>query len=334
MVDPTKKDSYSRALLGIIGGLLSFISVFIGWGTGTLFLSDTKTTTPDVAHLPIEFSYLYILFLNGLISFILYSIIYLSPGTIKKTNNLLRLLSSINMLALIFSIFGIIHIMMKYSGAGVGPGCPTAIVGSILGILASIKHGPVADIFQPREEPSRIEEDSLKYKGVDYKPVELEDRTVYLVKEEKPRYSFVLFSYYIFTKGRKGVCISRMHPSKIKERHKFVDVPMFWLSKASEVGDGINIINPVNIGVILKEIQNFLKINENGIILLDGLEYLIVQHEFPRILRLLHEINDAVMSSKGILILPFNILAVHEEERALLKRDMQVIVPGGEEWQE
>ena len=102
---------------------------------------------------------------------------------------------------------------------------------------------------------------------------------------------------------------------------------MYWLSKTSETDDGTVYINPVNIGVILQNIQNFLRYNDNGIIFIDGLEYLIVQHEFPKILRLLHEINDVVVSSKGTLILPFNMNAIHEEERALLKRDMQVIVP-------
>ncbi len=56
-------------------------------------------------------------------------------------------------------------------------------------------------------------------------------------------------------------------------------------------------------------------------VLLDGVEYLFVQNSFTEVMRLLQDLKDALPHSGSKLIIPIDLLALVERQRALLTRE-------------
>lgn len=142
----------------------------------------------------------------------------------------------------------------------------------------------------------------------------------YLVMEENPVKSYTLFSDLI-DKGNEGLCITRTFPGRVLTSYYFEGVSLMWLSRSRDV----NSILPTNLGAVLRNAKEFMEQNKNPVILLDGLEYLIVHNDFPRVLKLVHGLNELTAINDAVLIMPLNPLTLDEDKVALLKRDLKVI---------
>jgi hypothetical protein len=140
----------------------------------------------------------------------------------------------------------------------------------------------------------------------------------YLIMEDNPTKSYSLFSELIDS-GHSGLCMTRTFPGRVKSTYSFEDVSILWLSRAKDPDS----ILPTNLGAVLRSIKDFMEGSESGVILLDGLEYLIVHNEFPRVLKLVHILNEMAAMNNSILIIPLNPLTLDEGKIALLKRDLK-----------
>jgi two-component system cell cycle response regulator len=152
----------------------------------------------------------------------------------------------------------------------------------------------------------------------DYK---IEERTSYLVEESKPIISFKLFNQEINNR-RKALCITRQNPKRLRDKYNWTDVPIIWLTNNNLEKE--HCIDPTNLSRLSIEIVNFIKQTKNGIILLEGLEYLISQNSYQIILRFIQLINDKVMLSNCIILVPMDPLILNDRELHLLERDMKV----------
>jgi hypothetical protein len=174
------------------------------------------------------------------------------------------------------------------------------------------------------EEEEEIEEIEEEAPSEPRKPseYELEGGTSYLVAGEKPDLAFGIFSDAT-KKGASGLCITRTFPDDVSSAHDLEDIPIHWLSRDPSRGN----INPTNLGAILFEVVKFLESNEGKktVIMLDGLEYLIVQNSFSKVIKFVQNLRDTVSVKKSRLLIPFNLVAVEESRRALLTRDLSVI---------
>ncbi|WP_455392674.1 DUF835 domain-containing protein [[Eubacterium] cellulosolvens] len=170
--------------------------------------------------------------------------------------------------------------------------------------------------IQPSGEHN-IETSGRRHKG-DYK---IEERTSYLIEESKPIISFNLFNQEI-QKGRKALCITRQNPKRLRDRYNWSETPIIWLTNNNLEKE--HCIDPTNLSRLSIEIVNFIKETKNGIILLEGLEYLISQNSYQIILRFIQLINDKVMLSNCIIVIPMDPLILSERELHLLERDMKV----------
>jgi two-component system cell cycle response regulator len=150
---------------------------------------------------------------------------------------------------------------------------------------------------------------------------EIEERTSYLVEESKPTFSFKLFNQEIH-QGRKALCITRQNPKRLRDKYHWEDVPIIWLTNNNLAKE--QCIDPTNLSRLSIEIVNFVKETKNGIIMLEGLEYLISQNSYQIILRFIQLINDKIMLSNGIIIVPIDPLILSERELHLLERDMKL----------
>jgi len=180
----------------------------------------------------------------------------------------------------------------------------------------------------------------------------IERGNTYLVKESEPNKSFMIFIQLIRSiclnceytdsfecepidctrctlecpcnsceRSRvKGLCISRLHPNAVVKKYPFQTTPLLWL--AQDPLDYENSISPTNRMQLISVIKDFLTKIQGGIILLDGIEYLISKSDFTKILDMIQKLTETVSENKGILIIPLHPKALPDNQMAILEREM------------
>ena len=152
-------------------------------------------------------------------------------------------------------------------------------------------------------------------------PMDLEKGVCYVVKEKKPELSFRLFEILL---GQKipGLCVTRQYPDRVRRERGLTDVRIMWLSHTP----GEDFHNPTAIGTLAKVIQKFIEdSNGEGAVLLDGLEYLIINNGFLQTLMFVEHVNEFVMQRRAIVLLPVSPDTLEEKELALLERNVKVL---------
>jgi hypothetical protein len=144
----------------------------------------------------------------------------------------------------------------------------------------------------------------------------------FLIFEEKADHAFVVFCDLV-THGMQGFCMSRMAPDLIRKKYRLEKTPIMWLSHSSTKES----IDPQDLGKMNHIITEFLHKAEDGVVLLEGLEYLITENDFPRVIKALHALSDAIVLSNARLILPFNPKTLSEKELSILEREFNMLKP-------
>jgi hypothetical protein len=143
----------------------------------------------------------------------------------------------------------------------------------------------------------------------------------YMFLLDKSERTFEIFATYV-KDGYHGLCISRYFPMKIRKKYGLEKTPMLWLSHTDSEESHLD---PSNLGVLTNILRDFFNKTERGVVLLEGLEYLIIQNGFDTVLRFIQYLNEHVVTNKVILLIPFNKESIETRELALLKSELEVI---------
>jgi len=146
----------------------------------------------------------------------------------------------------------------------------------------------------------------------------------YVIEEAPPDFSYELFMDLTSTAEKdgghpKGLLVSRRHRDMVRQRHGLEGVRIYWL--ATRPGEGV--IAPTNLGILTSTLVKFLEENKYGVVLLDGVEYLVSNNDFVRVLRMIEQVNDQVAQGSGRMVLPVDVRAFDPKELALLERNME-----------
>lgn len=152
---------------------------------------------------------------------------------------------------------------------------------------------------------------------------ELERSFSYLVEEDKPETSYNLFVAAL-KKGMKGFCITRNYPAKIRSKFDLKDTPVVWLSNVGRE----NTIRPKDLEKLSLSLEQFLSQPGGGIVLLDGLEYLITNNNFITVLRLIQSLRDQVAINQSILLMAVNRSTLESHQLNLLEREVDYTIAG------
>jgi len=147
----------------------------------------------------------------------------------------------------------------------------------------------------------------------------LENGYSYLIKEEIPDQAYDIF----VDAARHGVpclCITREYPEKLKEKHDLKGVPFLWLSMDQERSYARD---PTNLALLYSDTKTFISENKSCVVLLSGLEYLISQNGFPKVLKLLQHVNDRLAVMDSVLVASISPLTLPENELKLLEKEMR-----------
>ncbi len=151
----------------------------------------------------------------------------------------------------------------------------------------------------------------------EHKSYSLKLKKTYLIKEVKPTLGFRLFVESINV-GYKGLCISRMNPKTVISRYKMEDYPILWLSEM----DTDKSVEPTELEQLSYTILKYINENEQSIVLLDGLIYLINHNSFNTVLRFIQNIKDEVSIKKATMIVTLNPNALSEQELSILESEL------------
>jgi len=209
------------------------------------------------------------------------------------------------------------------------------------------------NVFQKLFKKNEIEVNPIFESPVINRSYNLKRGKSYLIKEDKPNKTFKLFSVLIKSKCQdckqeksfscesldctkctlecpcsnctmsrpQGLVISRMPTNDIREKYLLQVTPIFWLSKTK----GKYNLSPGDLGLIIHSVKQFLQNSKNPIVMLDGVEYLIINNDFLKVLKFIDDLNDAVVIFNGRLLIPISVKTLSEKELALLERNLHAI---------
>ncbi|TLZ56498.1 MAG: DUF835 domain-containing protein [Methanobacteriota archaeon] len=149
---------------------------------------------------------------------------------------------------------------------------------------------------------------------------ELEDGRSYVVKEKKPEKALALF-FNLVEKGYRPLLITRQHPNHVRKAHLGVDIRAIWLSTTL----GKDYIDPHNLNALTNEILTHIAGGGKSVVLLDGLEYLMINNDPPRIWKFLEYLNEVVAQTAAILLVSVDDRAFEPRDLALLERNAVVL---------
>lgn len=152
-------------------------------------------------------------------------------------------------------------------------------------------------------------------------PMDIEKGVCYLVKEKKPEVSYRLFEVLMEQK-LPGLVVTRQYPERVRRERGLTDVRILWLSHTP----GEDFHNPTAIGTLAKVLQKFVEDNNGeGVVLLDGLEFLIINNGFLQTLMFVEHVNEFIMQHRATVLLPVSPDTLEEKELALLERNIKVL---------
>ncbi len=182
-------------------------------------------------------------------------------------------------------------------------------------------------------------------------------RHVYLVEEEKPEFSFKMFADIL--KGRcfdcenddsfpcesiecgtcklpcpcrtctkyksraQGLIVTRQFPTDVRSRFFIQTTPILWLSTVA----GKDNMDPAKISTLTDYLVNFMEKSHNGVVLVDGVEYLVTSNDFQRVLRSVDKWTETAMTSSCRLVVSVDPRAFSDRELALLEKNKEVVRP-------
>ncbi len=148
----------------------------------------------------------------------------------------------------------------------------------------------------------------------------LERSHIYLVKEERHQRSLDMFISGL-REDRPGLCVTRTFPDKIREKYDVGDSTVLWLSNIGKDQS----IRPKDLEKLNLSLEKFVT-DTGGVVVLDGLEYLITNNNFIVVLRLLQSLRDVVAVNNSTLIMNVNPATLDANQLTLLEREADSVV--------
>ena len=150
----------------------------------------------------------------------------------------------------------------------------------------------------------------------------LETGLNYLILGTHPRVAFSMLKTLV-NLGAQGLILSTTYPSKLKKTYGLNDMEIRWFTDTTaEEGT----IDPKRLEFeATRTISNFIKDMETAVILIDGLEYLVVENGFDNVLRFIKKINDISSVNGATLIMSVNPKSMSQDELTVLMKDFDVI---------
>lgn len=178
-----------------------------------------------------------------------------------------------------------------------------------LGAERCVHHLLPADI--PRALPQPVASGERKYR--------LESGCSYLIETESSQEAFRIFEDYL-AHGHAGMCIVREYPEKLNKVFRLEGSLMLWLSYEQDMREARE---PTNIPLIYSEAKTFMESNANSVLLISGLEYLVSQNNFGKVLKFVQLLSESAAVNDSVFLLPISPEALATRDVKMLEREFR-----------
>lgn len=137
----------------------------------------------------------------------------------------------------------------------------------------------------------------------------------------------ITFEFYkkMLEKGFEGICITTMFPPKVEDKHGINKSGIIWLTDYGSGKPEIKEVSPKRLDFELsKSVMEIVK-QENSVIMLHGLEYLISNLDYDKVLKFVQQIRNKVESNKSMLLCPIDPDALDKKEYVNLKLNFTIV---------
>lgn len=148
----------------------------------------------------------------------------------------------------------------------------------------------------------------------------LKPSSTYLLKGQIPDEAYRVFIHAMGPELR-GFCVTRIYPEKVREKFALTTIPILWLSNVGRE----NAVRPKDIEKLSLSLDQFIN-KKNGVVLIDGMEFLITNNNFITVLRLVQSLRDQVAINNAILLLAVNPETLDSHQMTLLAREVDEVL--------
>jgi archaellum biogenesis ATPase FlaH len=150
--------------------------------------------------------------------------------------------------------------------------------------------------------------------------ISLKSSQSYLIEEEKGDGCFKVFAKLV--KKHKGLCISRVHPNRLKETYGIEKSNIYWLTDRES-----NKVSTLEYSLekLIFTVEDFIEKNNDGVALLDGINYLINNNSFDAVLRFLRRMIDVVYETEATFIVSVSPDTLEDQELKIIEREMEIV---------
>jgi len=148
----------------------------------------------------------------------------------------------------------------------------------------------------------------------------LEGGRAYLFEARTPETMFLAMLSKM-SKEFSVLVVSRTHPEQLRAAYRLTQTPFLWLAETP----GPNNINPGNLQLLAHMTTEFVR-KGPSLVVIDGLEYLLVNNDPNRIMKFLGQLRDEVIVKGSILLVSIDPRALTERQRAILEREMDMVI--------
>jgi hypothetical protein len=149
----------------------------------------------------------------------------------------------------------------------------------------------------------------------------LKDTQNYLILEQKPTGAIKLFNI-LLEKRRKGIIITRNHPDIISTNILSNKIDMYWLSTE----DFDYVIHPWDTRLLIDTVENFVDQDNQGVILLNGLEYLSTYNESNILLDIINYMGDLVTNTDAKFLITLDPIALGNQFISYIEKNSELII--------
>ena len=208
---------------------------------------------------------------------------------------------------IVFLIGSLTDVIAPLAGLQILPMASVLTVFSDLCITYAILKYRLMIVYPVSE---KTEETSPKYT--------LEKGKAYLLEEKKTERAFEIFVDLV-KHGAYGLCITRNFPPTMRKKYELEKTPFLWLSS---VGTSES-IDPQDLGKMKHILTEFVSSSPDPVILLEGMEYLLVQVGFERLIKAIHAYVEIAVSKNGRFLVSLNPESFSDWEMSLLRKEME-----------
>lgn len=146
----------------------------------------------------------------------------------------------------------------------------------------------------------------------------LDEGLNYLVIDKDPGTSYQWF-LGLARRERPSLCMTTTFPEKIVKEYHLEQVELYWLS---DTNPGPKTLDPKRLDFeVIRAISNFAKNFKGGAMLLDGLEYVVVENGFDKTYKFIKRVNDLCSVHGMTFIVPITPGALGPDELTMLRKE-------------